>query len=161
MPVPTSLDAYALTTASWVTLTTVAFPISLVTAKERLRNSSASRTSRSRRRWTRCATSYGLISATQGRSRVRDADETTEPSSVVGRRGPVDRRRGLFFPNGAGHATAPGNYNVSMKQIWTGSAAQIVGKYGDNAPTAAVCCNACRTCFATNLLAIAAAGAGA
>jgi len=48
-----------------------------------------------------------------------------------------------------------------MKQIWTGSAAQIVGKYGDNAPTAAVCCNACRTCFATNLLAIAAAGAGA
>lgn len=29
MPVPTSLDAYGLTTASWVTLTTVAFPISL------------------------------------------------------------------------------------------------------------------------------------
>ena len=50
---------------------------------------------------------------------------------------------------------------MSMKQIWTGRAAQVVGKYGENAPTAAVCCNACRTCLTTNLLALAAAGAGA
>ena len=41
-----------------------------------------------------------------------------------------------------------------MKQIWTGRAAQVVGKYGENAP-AAVCCNACRTCVQTNLIALA------
>jgi hypothetical protein len=47
-----------------------------------------------------------------------------------------------------------------MKQIWTGRAAQVVGKYGENAP-AAVCCNACRTCLTTNLIALAAGAAGA
>ena len=41
---------------------------------------------------------------------------------------------------------------------------QATAKYGENAPTAAVCCNACRTCVQTNLIgvalgAIAAAGA--
>jgi hypothetical protein len=36
--------------------------------------------------------------------------------------------------------------------------AQAVGKYGENAPTAAVCCNACRTCLTTNLLGLATAG---
>ena len=50
-------------------------------------------------------------------------------------------------------------YTGSVKQIWTGRAAQVVGKYGENAP-AAVCCNACRTCVTTNLLALAAAAAG-
>ncbi len=35
-------------------------------------------------------------------------------------------------------------------------------RYGDNAPMAAVCCNVCRTCTTTNLLALAVgAGAGA
>ena len=29
---------------------------------------------------------------------------------------------------------------------------QAAAKYGDNAPLAAVCCNACRTCTTTNLL---------
>jgi hypothetical protein len=48
-----------------------------------------------------------------------------------------------------------------VKQIWTGRAAQIAGKYGENAPTAAVCCNACRTCVTTNLLALATAGLAA
>jgi hypothetical protein len=50
-----------------------------------------------------------------------------------------------------------------MKQIWTGRVAQAVGKYGENAPTAAVCCNACRTCVTTNIVGIATAalaGAG-
>jgi len=28
-------------------------------------------------------------------------------------------------------------------------------KYGDHAPTVAVCCNVCRTCVSTNLLALA------
>jgi hypothetical protein len=52
-------------------------------------------------------------------------------------------------------------YTANVKQIWTGRAAQVVGKYGENAPTAAVCCNACRTCVTTNLLALATAAAGA
>ena len=39
---------------------------------------------------------------------------------------------------------------------------QVAAKYGDQAPMAAVCCNACRTCTTTNLLALATAmGLGA
>jgi len=36
---------------------------------------------------------------------------------------------------------------------------QVAAKYGDHAPMAAVCCNACRTCTTTNILALA-TGAG-
>jgi hypothetical protein len=32
--------------------------------------------------------------------------------------------------------------------------AQAAGKYGENAPMATVCCNACRTCVTTNVLGI-------
>lgn len=32
---------------------------------------------------------------------------------------------------------------------------QVAARYGDHAPMAAVCCNACRTCTTTNLLALA------
>jgi len=46
-----------------------------------------------------------------------------------------------------------------MKQIWQGRAIQVAAKVGDQAPMAAVCCNACRTCTTTNLLALA-TGAG-
>ena len=42
-----------------------------------------------------------------------------------------------------------------MKTIWTGRVAQAAGKYGENAPMAAVCCNACRTCIQTNLIGLA------
>ena len=45
-----------------------------------------------------------------------------------------------------------------MKQIWTGRVAQVAGKYSESAPTAAVCCNACRTCLTTNLIGLAGAG---
>ena len=43
--------------------------------------------------------------------------------------------------------------------------AKVAAKYGENAPTTAVCCNACRTCVTTNLVgvgmaAVAAAGLG-
>jgi len=48
-----------------------------------------------------------------------------------------------------------------MKQIWTGRAAQVAAKYGESAPTAAVCCNACRTCLTTNLIGLATAGLAA
>jgi hypothetical protein len=48
-----------------------------------------------------------------------------------------------------------------VKQIWTGRMAQAAGKYGEHAPMAAVCCNACRTCATTNIASLAlAAGAG-
>ncbi len=42
-----------------------------------------------------------------------------------------------------------------MKQIWTGHVAHATAKYGESAPMAAVCCNACRTCVTTNVLALA------
>jgi hypothetical protein len=42
-----------------------------------------------------------------------------------------------------------------VKTIWTGRVVQATAKYGENAPTAAVCCNACRTCVQTNLLGLA------
>jgi hypothetical protein len=45
-----------------------------------------------------------------------------------------------------------------MKEIWTGRVAQVAGKYGDNVPSAAVCCNACRTCLTTNVIGLATAG---
>jgi hypothetical protein len=45
------------------------------------------------------------------------------------------------------------------KAIWQGRMIQAATKVGDQAPMAAVCCNACRTCTTTNLLALA-TGAG-
>jgi hypothetical protein len=45
-----------------------------------------------------------------------------------------------------------------MKTIWTGRVAQAAGKYGENAPLATVCCNACRTCVTTNIVGVAMAG---
>jgi hypothetical protein len=45
-----------------------------------------------------------------------------------------------------------------VKQIWTARMTQAAWKYGDNAPMAAVCCNACRTCTTTNLISLATAG---
>jgi hypothetical protein len=39
-----------------------------------------------------------------------------------------------------------------VKQIWQGRMVQAAAKYGDHAPMAAVCCNACRACTTTNVL---------
>ena len=48
------------------------------------------------------------------------------------------------------------------KAVWQGRMISVAAKYGDQAPMAAVCCNACRTCTTTNLLALAtSAGLGA
>lgn len=50
-----------------------------------------------------------------------------------------------------------------MRTIATGRLAQTAAKYGEHAPMATVCCNACRTCVTTNIVGIAAAvvaGAG-
>jgi hypothetical protein len=52
-------------------------------------------------------------------------------------------------------------YSVSVKQIWAGKAAQVAGKYAENAPLATVCCNSCRACVTTNLFALATSLAGA
>ncbi|HJU47692.1 MAG TPA: hypothetical protein VJ689_06165 [Gaiellaceae bacterium] len=51
-----------------------------------------------------------------------------------------------------------------MKTVWAGRVAQAAARYGEHAPTAAVCCNACRTCVQTNVAGLALAtlvGAGA
>ena len=40
-----------------------------------------------------------------------------------------------------------------MKAVWQGRMTQTVAKVSDQAPMAAVCCNACRTCVQTNLIA--------
>jgi hypothetical protein len=49
-----------------------------------------------------------------------------------------------------------------VKAIWQARMSQAATRYGEQAPLAAVCCNACRTCATTNLLALAmGAGAGA
>ena len=56
------------------------------------------------------------------------------------------------------------SYNDSVKTFATGKISQAAAKYGQNAPMAATCCNACRTCVQTNLIALglaAAVGAGA
>ena len=38
---------------------------------------------------------------------------------------------------------------------------QVAARYGEHAPTATVCCNACRTCVQTTLLGIAVGAAAA
>jgi hypothetical protein len=45
------------------------------------------------------------------------------------------------------------------KAIWQGRMVDVATRYGDQAPMATACCNACRTCTTTNLLALA-TGAG-
>jgi hypothetical protein len=56
-------------------------------------------------------------------------------------------------------------YASGVKLIATGRLGQVTAKYGEQAPMATVCCNACRTCVTTNVVAIvgtalAAAGGG-
>ena len=40
-----------------------------------------------------------------------------------------------------------------MKVAWQGRMTETVARYGEHAPMAATCCNACRTCVQTNLIA--------
>jgi len=47
-----------------------------------------------------------------------------------------------------------------MQTVWKGLT-QAAAKYGDLAPTATTCCNACRTCLQTNMLAAALGGIAA
>src|SRR4051812_15874902 len=61
---------------------------------------------------------------------------------------------GALRRSGLSHDLAA-RYAPAVKTIWTGRVAQVTAKYGENAPTAAVCCNACRTCVQTNLIGLA------
>jgi hypothetical protein len=45
-------------------------------------------------------------------------------------------------------------YDVEMKEIAPGRIGLVAAKYGEQAPMATVCCNACRTCMTTNLLGV-------
>ena len=42
-----------------------------------------------------------------------------------------------------------------MKQIATMRVSQVAARYGEQAPMATACCNACRTCVQTNIVGIA------
>jgi hypothetical protein len=48
-----------------------------------------------------------------------------------------------------------------VKQFATARLAQAAGKYAEHAPVATACCNACRTCVQTNLIAVGMGGAAA
>jgi hypothetical protein len=41
-----------------------------------------------------------------------------------------------------------------VKQIATLRVSQATAKYGEHAPMAAVCCNACRTCVQANIVGV-------
>jgi hypothetical protein len=45
-----------------------------------------------------------------------------------------------------------------VKQFATMKLGQAAARYGEQAPMATACCNACRTCVQTNLLTVALAG---
>lgn len=56
-------------------------------------------------------------------------------------------------------------YPRDVKDVWQGRVSQAAARYGEHAPMAATCCNACRACVQTNAIAAAlalamAAGAG-
>jgi hypothetical protein len=38
-----------------------------------------------------------------------------------------------------------------VKQIWQGRMFEVASRYGESAPLATTCCNACRTCATTNI----------
>ena len=48
-----------------------------------------------------------------------------------------------------------------MKQIATLRVGEVAARYGEHAPMATACCNACRTCVQTNLLGLALGGIAA
>ena len=40
-----------------------------------------------------------------------------------------------------------------MKTIWQDRVTEAAARYGEHAPMATTCCNACRTCVQTNIVA--------
>jgi len=43
---------------------------------------------------------------------------------------------------------------LGVKQIATAKISQAAARYGEQAPMATACCNACRNCLQTNLLGV-------
>jgi len=50
-------------------------------------------------------------------------------------------------------------YGSAVNTVWQGRVSQAAAKYSEHAPMAATCCNACRACVQTNLIAAALAAA--
>jgi hypothetical protein len=48
-----------------------------------------------------------------------------------------------------------------VKPIASGRITQVAANYGENAPMATVCCNACRTCVTSNIIGLATAAIAA
>ena len=72
----------------------------------------------------------------------RDVDREVKPQTGI-----------RLKPDPSGYA------EFVKKAVWQTRMADVAARYGDQAPMATVCCNACRTCTTTNLLALA-TGAG-
>jgi hypothetical protein len=85
------------------------------------------------------------------RPRVASRQNHSASRSAWSRRGGSRRvavalgRNSGRLPNGSRRG-----YSEHMKEIWTGRVAQVATKYSEQAPMGTVCCNACRTCLATN-----------
>jgi hypothetical protein len=47
-----------------------------------------------------------------------------------------------------------------VEPVWAGRAVDVGARYGENAPMAVACCNACRTCATSNILALVTVAAG-
>jgi hypothetical protein len=45
-----------------------------------------------------------------------------------------------------------------VKVVWQGRMAETAAKYGEHAPMATVCCNACRACVTNNIVGLGLAG---
>jgi hypothetical protein len=45
-----------------------------------------------------------------------------------------------------------------VKTVWAARVSEVAAKYGEHAPTAAVCCNACRACVTTNVVGLVTGG---
>ena len=60
----------------------------------------------------------------------------------------------------SGASPVPASHTESVKQIWTGKVTEAAVRYGEHAPMATACCNACRACVTTNALGLLAAGVG-
>ena len=53
------------------------------------------------------------------------------------------------------HRDPRGVQFASVKQIASGRIGQVAAHYGEHAPMATVCCNACRTCVTSNIIGVA------
>jgi hypothetical protein len=65
---------------------------------------------------------------------------------------------GQLSGSGPAQSDRPLRVSEPMNTVWTSRISQAAAKYGEAAPTATGCCNACRTCVQTNLISLASLG---